>query len=508
MIHIAIPSCAEKHERHEPHKKFHLYDLYVNGAYHASVRYSNLYKLHEKLLETFGMRLGSEFPPKKVWRKMDAETVNKRREGLAKYFHGILQNADISKHPILERAFLDFQVDSFMPAVSGVQLDIHLPDGTPIHVECQSDDPTNIVMKKFAKEMEMDPKNIPFFGIFSDARPEDRRGPRRVDGRPLRSDLWVPFPSFCSFPSIEGVRWLKNFEAPFISQQLLNRQAEDAGVHYRLSVRKITWDPSIEEPLLDDRVALRLLYLQAANDLQRGVFCVPHESKEKLKGLQANDQWKQVCHLQSSYGYEILSPVRSDYPVEDTRMSLKIGRRQLVFEFRENGVLSQLVIKSTRIRVWRVSHNDANADMSFQIDYLVDRETGFRQITLFTAQAVLLSLFLQSVATEILHDLSQTSPARYKFNDELHSKVQENLQNSKAKSIVNGADLSIVRPADEGTVDPQPPADLFKIISHQMPFGGRDLRGGGRRGPLIRKRFLLHCNEIQQPSTIHVKEHK
>ena len=61
----------------------------MNGAYHASVRYSALHALHEKLHETFGYRLGAvEFPPKKIWRTLDDEAVNKRREELVKYFHG------------------------------------------------------------------------------------------------------------------------------------------------------------------------------------------------------------------------------------------------------------------------------------------------------------------------------------------------------------------------------------------------------------------------------------
>ncbi|KAI6173319.1 PX domain-containing protein [Aphelenchoides besseyi] len=454
MIHISVPTYLEQCERSEPHKKYHIYDLFVNGAYHASVRYSALYALHEKLLETFGMRLGNiEFPPKRVWKNLDAETVNKRREGLAKYFHGVLQNPDISKHPILERAFLDFQLNSFLSTVREVKLEVFLPDGSAVQVESHSDDPTNVVMKKLSREIDLRSDNLPHFGLFLIRDRTAEEG--RVDSTVKRFD------QIC-------VRWLKNFESPYVSQQLMNRGSDQSGVQYRLGIRKVLWDPIIEEPLLDDPGALRLLYLQAVNDLQRGVFCVCQESKEKLIALQKEEQWKQfmhVCHKQASYGYEILAPVRSDYPVENTIMNLKIGRRQLFFEFREQGVLSQLVIKSTRIRIWRVSHNDSNVDMSFQIEFLVDKQTGFRQIVLYTSQAVLLSLFLQAIAAEILHDLSQTSPARYKFNDELQSKVVENLQTSKANSIVSG-DYSILHSTEE-----QAPANLFRIISHQMPFG-------------------------------------
>lgn len=97
---------------------FQAFDIHVNGAYHASVRYSALYSLHEKLVEAFGFRLNvPEFPPKKIWFSFDNRLINERREALADYFQGVIQNPDISKHMILEKAFLQFQVVNFMKIV-------------------------------------------------------------------------------------------------------------------------------------------------------------------------------------------------------------------------------------------------------------------------------------------------------------------------------------------------------------------------------------------------------
>lgn len=65
----------------------------MNGVYHASVRYSALYNLHEKLMEAFGFRLDvSEFPPKKLWRILDNKAINDRREALEKYLQGGLMH--------------------------------------------------------------------------------------------------------------------------------------------------------------------------------------------------------------------------------------------------------------------------------------------------------------------------------------------------------------------------------------------------------------------------------
>lgn len=54
-----------------------------------------------------------------------------------------------------------------------------------------------------------------------------------------------------------------------------------------------------------------------------------------------------------------------------------------------------------------MSHNDNEALMSFSLDYLVGKDE-FDRLALHTNQAVLLSLFLQSIAAEILHDMNQT----------------------------------------------------------------------------------------------------
>lgn len=55
--------------------------------------------------------------------------------------------------------------------------------------------------------------------------------------------------------------------------------------------------------------------------------------------------------------------------------------------------------------MWRVSHSEHHMDqMTFQLEYLQSKDE-FGLITLRTDQAVLLSLFLQSIADEILQDL-------------------------------------------------------------------------------------------------------
>uniref|UniRef100_A0A914D2H0 FERM domain-containing protein n=1 Tax=Acrobeloides nanus TaxID=290746 RepID=A0A914D2H0_9BILA len=305
---------------------------------------------------------------------------------------------DISRHHILERAFLDFQVSSFGSSAEAVTLEVFLSDGRPVNIECYSNDVTNVVLQKFARVIQLDESKIDCFGLFlSRPRNQDKDGSQEN----IASSS-VVFDQLC-------VRWLKNFEAPYISQQLANKDSEENGSFYKVVVRRTCWDPSTEEPLLDDPGGLKLLYLQALNDVHRGVMKINPDIKDKLQAFQEQGNFRQfmrLCHLQPTYGYEILVPVISDYPRENTKCQLKVGRRQILLEYEDNGFHTQTALKSTRIRVWRVSHRDnqpISSQMLFQIEYLVAKEE-FNVITLQTNQAVILSQFLQSIAAEILQD--------------------------------------------------------------------------------------------------------
>jgi hypothetical protein len=64
------------------------------------------------------------------------------------YVVEVIANPDVARHIILEKSFLEFQVKSFSSSLSRiVKLEILLPDGRPVFVECCSDDPTNAVME-------------------------------------------------------------------------------------------------------------------------------------------------------------------------------------------------------------------------------------------------------------------------------------------------------------------------------------------------------------------------
>ncbi|KAL3110667.1 hypothetical protein niasHT_017545 [Heterodera trifolii] len=469
MIHIAIPSHRTLADHEDPYNKFTVYDIHVNGAFHASVRYNLLYSLHEKLIDLFGFRLNApDFPPKKLW-KLDAKALNERREGLAKYLQGVVANPDVSRHPVMERVFLDFQVKSFSAAVSRMtKLEIFLPDGRPVYVECGTDEATNVIMERFCHAIGLSEKNAKFFGIFL-CRPRRGRGDD-AGQEDDNDDQTGTMPSSSSTAAAAAlasrrddilfnmlcVRWLKNFESPWISLCLANKnQLHNVNRHdlidgtpqlhhHKLVIRRVTWDPCVEEPLLDDMGALKVLYLQAVNDIQRAVFKVSQQLREELRSLQEYGDFKQflrLCHLEPGYGYELLAPVHSDFPAEGSICELQVGRRQLVLIYPDDeGRTVRFALPSKRIRVWRVSHSEHQllAQMSFQLEYLRQPDE-FGLITLRTDQSVLLSLFLQSIADEILQDQQYKTESPFKFVDDTISLKAASDGSSKASgSIVAG----------------------------------------------------------------------
>ncbi|VDM98057.1 unnamed protein product [Thelazia callipaeda] len=395
MIHIAIPSTQTLVEA-DGRQKYDAFDIYVNDAYHASVRYSHLLKLHEKLHDYFGQKLKTpDFPSKKLFRSLDEKALNERRIALARYFQAVVQLQQIAQHFITENAFLNFQIESFRPSSSNVSVDIFMADGTKETVRCNVEHPTEIVLKRFASNIGLCVENIGNFGLFVAKR---RYG--IDDGRFM--------PSFStSYPDLLCIRLLRNFESPYLSVHLLNQKSAAVGVFYFIVIKKLIWDPRVEEELMDDPGAVLLLYKQAVSDLHNGHF-VPRqlEIKDRLLSLEEQGnclQFLRLCRLEPNYGYEVLMPCISDYPRHRTECSLKVGRRHILLEFKnDENKISRAEFRATRIRVWRISQQD-NGDFMFLFEYLMS-SGEFQWIALRTNQAILLSLLLQSIGFEILQE--------------------------------------------------------------------------------------------------------
>lgn len=113
---------------------------------------------------------------------------------------------------------------------------------------------------------------------------------------------------------ITVTRFLRNFEAPFVSLSTANQKYNENGHYHFLCLRyvdsdfimikniycyrKLIWDSRVEEPLLDDGNFVELLYKQAMQDYKNGhMDPVKEDLDSKLKSCMARNDSKMVSQL-------------------------------------------------------------------------------------------------------------------------------------------------------------------------------------------------------------------
>ncbi|PAV88979.1 hypothetical protein WR25_14938 [Diploscapter pachys] len=393
MIHLSVPDTQVLVERFDSKRKYIAYNIHINGFFHAAVRFNHLFNFAEQIRQRFELKYrGPEFPPKRVF-QLDAAGVEDRRIKIAKYLNALVQYPEIMRHSYVEKSFLDFQIESYRATSIFVSVDVYLADGEKHVIKCNVNDNTSQILKLLCSKLEYHDcdRILAHFGLFM----VSPRGSSQTEA----SDVMI-------------IRLLRNFESPYISLQNVNMKSAAQGVYHKLMLRKLIWDPKLEEPLLQNPLLSDLIFRQAKADFQHGQFTVLKEEQEvKLRAaLQRDDkqQFLKLCHQQPSYSYEWMQNCESDYPVSGTKVQLKIGRRQIVL-LHGDQFSTVSIFRATRIRVWRISQPVDDADqLIFQFEYLMAKDT-FEWITIHTNQAILLSLLLQSIGAEILNEVNNMS---------------------------------------------------------------------------------------------------
>ncbi|CAL36496.1 PX domain-containing protein [Caenorhabditis elegans] len=393
MIHVDVPDTKTLVERSDGITKYTAYNIHINGWYHGSVRFSHLYEFAELIKQKFSQRYkGPEFPAKKLF-KLDPKAIDERRQKITKYFQALVQHPEVARHYLVEKKLLGFQIDSFRATSQYVTLDVFLGNGEKTTIKCLVSDSTLEIMKIICEKLGFKNKDqfIYHFGLFM-AKGRD----------PTNACYSVTTENFNPLLT----RFLRNFEAPFVSLSTANQKYNENGHYHFLCLRKLIWDSRVEEPLLDDGNFVELLYKQAMQDYKNGhMDPVKEDLDSKLKSCMARNDSKmflRTCHQLSTYSYEIMSPCSCDYPKPGTPCEIKFGRRQIIMTTRdETGKPKPSIFRATRIRVWRITQ--VMDKISFQFEYLMAKDT-FEWITLDTDQSILMSLLLQSIGSEILYE--------------------------------------------------------------------------------------------------------
>jgi len=160
---------------------------------------------------------------------------------------------------------------------------------------------------------------------------------------------------------------------------------------------------------------MNLLYVQAVHDIERVWVLPSKEQAVRLQELQQRNSKKDFLRFVRTlkyYGYVVFKRCLTDYPAPDTSVIVSAGNQELNFRFELKHEEREVSFKVTRMRCWRISSMlpdvSSEADRSgtpskleLAFEYLVARNT-LKWITIFTNQAILISMCLQGMVDELI----------------------------------------------------------------------------------------------------------
>lgn len=384
-MHFSVPDTVELTDKSG--SKYLAYNVYINGSYHCGIRFSDLYQFSEQLRKAFGPRITAKFPPRKLL-SLTPVQVEERREQLEKYLQEVCQDHAITLSSLFTGFFLNAQKESLKASSESVQLDIYLMNGQKVALNIQSTDRTDDVLEALMTEIDLNEELVYYFGLFLIKRADD--GEATI------------------------VRKFQEFEAPYLT---LKQQSGTC----RVAVRKTLWDAKIEDKIVQDRIGMNLLYVQAVSDLDKGWSFGPKEAHSKLAQLKqkgAKLEFLQLARSLKFYGYMQFKPCTTNYPEEDTRVIVSIGDRELNFRLQTpDHKVQEGSFKVTRMRCWRITatsdineNGEKEEHLELAFEYLL-RKDQMQWITIYSDQAILMSLCLQSIVDEILR-IKQGKPVK------------------------------------------------------------------------------------------------
>ncbi|KAF4529412.1 hypothetical protein B566_EDAN003506 [Ephemera danica] len=244
------------------------YNIHINGTFHCSVRYRQLLSLHEQLRKELGPSAASNlppFPPKRLL-PLSPSQLEERRAVLEKYIQTVSQDARVASSELFMGFLLSAQVETSKEPSSPVTLDVYLMNDKRITVDINATAPSHQVLMSVCQKLHLPPELLDYFALFLVRR--------EVDG-----DITV-------------IKKLQNFESPYISLKYMENP-------HRVVLRKGFWDTGLESALLEDSVALNLLYTQAVADLELGWMLADMETQELLTNLQVQGEKSEVSSKSS-----------------------------------------------------------------------------------------------------------------------------------------------------------------------------------------------------------------
>lgn len=383
-MHFSIPDTQELNEGSG--STFIGYNIHVNGIFHCTVRYKQLHNLNEQLKKEFGSEIVPPFPPKKLLPLTNSQ-LEERRSLLEKYIQTISQDAKLSSSDLVVGFLLSAQQETTCLKNQEVHLDIYTMNNYQISLKVSTFDRTEQVLRKAFKQLNLSTNFLEYFSLFLTKR--DNSG-----------DIVI-------------LKKLLDFESPYMSQLALRDSS-------KIVIRKNYWDSSLDSILMQDPIALNLLYMQTVSDVERGwIICNTKELRSQISSLQSRLAKKEYIDLARTlkyYGFMHFLPCYCDYPKAQTRVLIAIGDQELNIRILADGTqkfYKEGSFKVTRMRCWRITatHNNkpevsancsrSNHNLELSFEYLMSKDK-LQWITISSEQAILMSICLQSLVDELL----------------------------------------------------------------------------------------------------------
>ncbi|KAH9512647.1 Sorting nexin-17 [Bulinus truncatus] len=379
-MHFSIPDTEEVKEGSA---SFTIYNIYINGVFHCKARYKQLRQFHDELRKEFGSLALPEFPKKKLL-ALSATEIEQRRATLERYIQLVSQDPQIGNSQLFNSFLLTAQQESQTEEAERVTLDAFLMNGHKITVNIMSTDQTEDVLESVAQQIEIPDDFVHYFGLYLVKKEDD--GDNSI------------------------VRRFQEFESPYLSLKAANKN----GLH-RIVLRKGYWDSSYDDDLLENKVTMNLLYVQANNDIERQWILSTKEQLNHLSNLRKKGSKREFLRLARTlkyYGYMQFKPCLTDYPQPNTRVIVCAGQKELNFRVQIDGQIKEGSFKITRMRCWRITtvqnsdsninpSNSAKPQLELSFEYLMSRES-LQWISVISDQAMLISMCLQNMVDELI----------------------------------------------------------------------------------------------------------
>ncbi|TMW53956.1 hypothetical protein DOY81_001013 [Sarcophaga bullata] len=422
-MHFSIPHTQELFSE-TTGTSYTGYNIYINGSYHACLRYKQLHALNEQLRRhctPMGVIM-PEFPPKKFL-PLTNNQVESRRQSLEHYLQMLGQDTKVSKLDTFQRFLLNAQLETALAegvfeeyfgygpedsnSSSGIEefmrpirLEVILPSGYQLKVNCCVSDNASLLLEKALSCVQLPDEMMPYFCLF-------------LVRRETKDSLVL-------------LRKLMDFETPFVSR-LYNQPCQ-------IQIRKSYWNPNYDDVLMKNSIALNLLYMQTVSEIEREWIIAPTEIVKKLKSLQEygmHKEYVEVARQLPLYGCLQFLTSTVDYPEPETSALIAIGNKELSMRTMKQDKILETKFRVTRMRVWRVTalHNtletkDKCSNLQLSFEYLMSKQ-NLRWITINSPQAMLMSVCLQEMVNELLN---------YKDNEQLAKPLQKNISISSNSS--------------------------------------------------------------------------